>query len=270
MRIIDAHVHVFADERANTPYPTAGRAEHLLHLMDQAGVELALLVPAVGPQSPTNREDCARLAAAHPDRLATLADITLHRPDAADLVARARQDIGAVGISYYPDRPDLDWLLAPACEPVWAACATAGLPCNLHLGPAGYGVVLALAARHPQVTFVLSHFGLPGRLFGPEHDTYGGLLAGPTPANLVVKASAFYSVAERPWDWGCPRALGFLRALLRGLGPQRVLWGTDWPPAAGFVTYRQAVEAVRSCLPELTAAELAAVLGGNAARIFRV
>ena len=268
MDIVDAHVHLFTQgPRADEPYPGAGRVEQVLRLMDQAGVSQAVLVPAVGPLSPANRQECAALAKAHADRLLLLADVPLHEPTAAEEVARAR-DAGAVGISYYPATPALEWLLAPACEGLWAACAAHRLPCNLHCGPAGYGVVRSLAARFPQIPFVLSHYGLPGKDFEPDHPTYGGLASRPVPANLWVKASAWYSVATHGGDGQDLRATAYLQALVRHLGPERVLWGTDWPPAAATMTYAQALAAVRSGLSHLAPAPVAAVLGGNARQVF--
>lgn len=270
MRIIDAHVHVLDDYRPMAPFGEAGRVDRLLRLMDGAGVEKAVMLPVVAPFSPTNNEDCARWAREHPDRLAVLADVPLHEADAAARVARAREEYGAVGISCYSGSAALRSLLAPASEPLWAAFAATGLVCNLHVGPPDYPVLVALASRHPAVRFVANHLGVPGRCFEPDHPTYGGLLAARSLDNLLVKASGFYGVADRPWDWRCPRALGFLRALLHGLGVERVLWGTDWPPTASHLTYRQALEVIRNGLPELPEPEMAAVLGGNAARVFGI
>jgi predicted TIM-barrel fold metal-dependent hydrolase len=268
MDIIDAHVHLFAQApRADSPYPGAGRVEPVLRWMDQAGVNQAVLVPAVGPQSPANRQECAQLATAHPDRLALLADVSLHEPTAAAAITGARAG-GAVGISYYPATPTLEWLLAPACEALWAACAAHRLPCNLHGGPAAFAVVRALAERYPEIAFVVSHYGLPGKHFEPDHPTYGGLASQPVPANLWVKASAWYSVAAHGGDEQDPRATAYLQALVRHFGPERVMWGSDWPPAAATMTYAQALAAVRGGLSHLAPAQVAAVLGGNARRVF--
>ena len=50
----------------------------------------------------------------------------------------------------------------------------------------------------------------------------------------VARAREEYGATANPWDFRCPRALGFFTALLRDLGPRRLLWGTDWPHTQRF------------------------------------
>jgi L-fuconolactonase len=51
-------------------------------------------------------------------------------------------------------------------------------------------------------------------------------------------------------------------------GPQRLLWGSDWPVvnlAGGYARWR---EATMELLGELPGPDLEAVLGGTAARVY--
>ena len=107
-------------------------------------------------------------------------------------------------------------------------------------------------------------------LFDPDEPSYGGLLEGESPSNLFVKASGFYAAAATPWDFRCPRILGFIARLLDGLGTYRVLWGSDWPPAALHLTYRQNLELVRSFVERLDHGGRTLVLGENAARVYGI
>lgn len=270
MRIIDSHVHVLSTFQPMAPFEDTGRVDRLLQLMDDSGVEKAVMLPVVADFSLTNNEDCARWAAEHPDRLATMTDVPLHQADAPQRVSRARDQYGAVAISYYPNSADLSWLLAPDREPLWAAFAASGLVCNLQVNPPNYPVILELARRHPQIRFVCNHLGLPLKHFEPDDPEYGGLLAARSLPNLFVKASAFYAAAATSWDFRCPRGLGFFAALRQGLGPDRLLWGTDWPPTSRHLTYRQALELVRTFAEDLDDDSRCLVLGGNAARVFGI
>lgn len=268
MRIIDAHVHVGDNYAPMAPFQDTGRADRLLHHMDECGVEKTIMLPVVADFSPDNNRECADLVRQHPDRLAILADVPLHEPDAAARVLAAREDLGAVGTSYYPSSADLSWMLEPACRALWQAYEESGLVCNLHVSPPNYAVFLDLAAQHPGISFVLNHLGLPGSL-DPDDESYGGLMAGAELPNIFIKASAFYASAATPWDFRCPQALGFFSRLLGGFGADRLLWGTDWPPTSRNLTYRQALEIVRT-FSELDEATLTQVLGGNAARVFGI
>lgn len=268
MRMIDAHVHVLENYKPMAPFEAAGNSERLLHHMDECGVEKALMLPVVADFSPDNNRECADLVRRHPDRLATLTDVPLHEPDAATRVLAAGDEYGAVGTSYYPSTPGLAWMLEPDRAPLWEAYETSGLVCNLQVAPPNYAVFLELAGLHPGISFVINHLALPGSL-DLDDETYGGLMAGAALPNIFIKASAFYAAAATPWDFRCPRALGFFARLLQGFGADRLLWGTDWPPTSRNLTYRQALEIVRT-FAELDEATLAQVLGGNAARVFGI
>jgi L-fuconolactonase len=268
MRLIDAHVHVLDNYAPMAPFEDAGRHDRLLKLMDECGVEKALMLPVVAPFSPRNNEECAAWARQHPDRLAAMTDVPLDQPDAAARIRRAREEFGAVAVSCYPAKSPLDWMLEPACEPVWQAFADTGLVSNLHVTPPGYEAFFATARRYPQVRFVLNHFGLIGRA-DPTDPQCGGLFEAASLPNVFVKASAFYSVAATAWDFRCPQALGVFSRVLKGLGPEKLLWGTDWPPSSRGLTYRQCLEIVRT-FAGLGEKDLELILGGNAARVFGV
>jgi L-fuconolactonase len=269
MRIIDAHVHTLATYEPMNPFPDTGRVDRLLYLMDESGVEKAVMLPVVADFAPDNNADCARWAKEHPDRLATMTDVPLHAPDAPALVARAREQYNCVATSYYPNSVDLAWMLDDERAELWAAFAASGLVCNLHVTPNNYPTLIELAQRHPQVNFLCNHLGLP-RGFDPGDATYGGFAAAADLANIYVKASAFYASAQTPWDMRCPRALGFFSALLKLLGPSRILWGTDWPPTSNHLTYRQALEVVRTFATDLDDGDRALVLGVNAAQLLDI
>jgi predicted TIM-barrel fold metal-dependent hydrolase len=246
-----------------------GRFDQLLRQMDGCGVEKAIILPYVSERTPDNNERCARHAREFPDRLATLTDVQLHEPTATAQVARAREKYGAVGISYYPARPGLSWMTGPACDPLWEAFDASDLVCNLQITPTDYPVLLQLCTSHPQVRFVINHLGLPGGL-ADDDTSYGGLLDGVALPNLYVKASAFYASAGEPWDLRDRRALRYFSRLLQGLGAHRILWGSDWPPAGWHLTYRQTLEILRHAATDLDAEGRDQVLGGNAARVYRV
>ena len=269
MPIIDAHVHTLPYFSLIAPFEETGRVNLLLHNMDAYGVDKTIMLPVVIDTSPGNNQECAQWARQHPDRLATLTDVPMHQSDAAERVLRAPEEFGSVGTSYYPSTPDLLWMLEEPCAPLWEAYKSTGLVCNLQIAPPNYGTLLELVRRYPEIRFVANHMGLAGSL-DPDDETYGGLMEGAAYPNLFVKASAFYASAATPWDFRCPKALGFFNRLVQGLGADRVLWGTDWPPVERHITYRQALEIVRTCATDLNEADRAKVLGENAARVFGI
>lgn len=269
MRIIDAHVHVLDNYAPMAPFEDSGRCDRLLRHMDDCGVEKTVMVPVVADFAPHNNAFCGQLAREYPDRLATMTAVGLDQPDAAERIARAREEFGAVGISDYPSASDWTPMLEPACAPIWQALGDHDLVCSLQVRPPNYAVVLELARRYPSVPFVMNHLALPAGL-DPDDAAYGGLLDARSRPNLFVKASGFYAAAETPWDFRCPQALGFLSRLVRELGADRLLWGSDWPPVGSHLTYRQNLEIVRTFAQDLDNEGRALVLGENAARVFKI
>lgn len=158
------------------------------------------------------------------------------------------------------------------CDALWQAYKDSGLVCNLQIGSSNYGILLELAQRYPEVRFVANHLGLPALPGGPDAQdaTYGGLLQAAAYPNLSIKASGFYAAATTPWDFRCPQALTFFSRLLKGLGTDRLLRGSDWPPVSRHVTYQQSLEIIRTVAAELDAGDRAKVLGDNAARVYGI
>jgi L-fuconolactonase len=259
MRIIDAHVHVIDNYPSMTPFEGLGRYDRLLALMDKNDVEKAVMVPVVAPVTPRNNEECANLARSYSDRLSTLTDVPLDQTDADDLIAQARQEYEAVGVSWYGD-------IANIVEPVWEALAVHDLTCNLHVGPPRFGLLLDLARAYPETKFIINHLGLPGGLDLAD-GSYGGLNVAGSLDNVFVKVSGFYGVIG--WDISDLLAQDLLVSLLAGLGPEKLLWGSDWPPVAFSQTYQQSLEIVRT-MADLTEPQRELILGGTAASVYGI
>lgn len=271
MRIIDAHVHTLDRYMPMAPFEDTGRVDRLLHWMDEAEVEKAVMLPVVADFSPDNNAECARWAREHADRLAAMTNVELADPGAPEEIRRAPEQFGAVAISCYPRSADLAWMAGPEHEGMWEAFVEAGIPANLQVTPPNYRHVLEVARRYPTVSVVLNHFGLPkGAGVTPDDETYGGLDQAADLPNVLVKVSAYYASAETPWDFRCPMAIGYLYRLRGIMGPERLMFGTDWPPASRFLTYRQIVEIVRTEATELSDVDRAAILGGTAAQVFGI
>ena len=154
-----------------------------------------------------------------------------------------------IGIRTFPDDP--------ALAPTFAACAARGLPVVVHCGPDRHGAGWSLPAafaplleRQPELPLVLAHLG--------------GAAWRETAAFAAAFPAARFDLAEIVAWAGAPAApsASELVELIRAVGPDRVLLGSDFPwydPAATVAE----VEA----LPGLGAAEREAILGANAATL---
>jgi predicted TIM-barrel fold metal-dependent hydrolase len=126
----------------------------------------------------------------------------------------------------------------------------------------------ALARRHPQLKIVLEHLGYPrrrdGQYFGSWSKAVGEL---GREENVVCKISGigmtdhlFTPERLEPWAHRC----------LEAFGPQRCVVGSNWPVDRIASSYDVIMDLYRTFVAALNDTEQAAVLAGNAQRVYRV
>ena len=84
--------------------------------------------------------------------------------------------------------------------------------------------------------------------------------------NAMCKISGMATEASP--DWSAADLKPYVDHLLESFGPQRLLWGSDWPVLNLAGTYGRWMEAILEVLAPLSGSEREAILGGNAARIY--
>ena len=82
----------------------------------------------------------------------------------------------------------------------------------------------------------------------------------------VRKLSGLITEAGRDWD--VDRLRPYADLGIEAFGPDRVMWGSDWPVALLAGTYGGWLDATQAPVGRLTPDERAAILGGTAARVY--
>lgn len=142
--------------------------------MNYGGVDKAFLMPldataTSGGWFATN-EQCAKIVADHPDRFVNFASVDPHRKDAAEVLERAFNELGAKGVHLHPAKQR--FFATDACmEPIFDVCAQYDRPITFDAGlswepnaPMRYNHPLAIEEAimdHPKVRVCLSHFAWP-------------------------------------------------------------------------------------------------------------
>lgn len=165
------------------------------------------------------------------------------------------------------DQPDIGWILLPSVQPALAALVAHGLCFDALVRPHQLPTLLRLAERHPDLAIVIDHAAKPdlaaGRL-DPWRSRMADLAALP---NVHCKLSGL--VTEAAPGWRVADLAPCVEHLVAAFGATRLLWGSDWPVvnlAGGYARWF----AASGELLHLDAAQRAAVLGGNAARVYGV
>jgi L-fuconolactonase len=190
--------------------------------------------------------------------------------DATDAVARidalaARKLL--VGLRpMVHDIADDDWLLDPGLAPLLATMAEGNLVFDALVRPRHLPNLLAVIGRHPDLQFVLDHCGKPRLATGDIATWQRDIALLAQHPNIVCKLSGL--VTEAAPDWRIADLRQAVDHVLACFGPQRLLWGSDWPVvnlAGGFARWFATTETL---LADLSADEKADIFGGNAARIY--
>jgi len=270
---IDAHHHLWTLARGDYGWLTPAlapiyrdfRLADLAPHLAAAGIEGTILVQAAATEAETmflldiaESSDVVRGVVGWTDF------------DAADAAARidalaARSLL--VGLRpMVQDIADDDWLLGPALAPLLTAMARNGLVFDALVLPRHLPRLLQIVGRHPDLAFVLDHCGKP-RLATGEIATWQrdiALLA--QHPNIVCKVSGL--VTEAAPDWKVADLRQAVDHVVACFGPQRLLWGSDWPVVDLAGGYARWFAAAETLLADLSPREKAAIFGGNAARIY--
>ena len=164
------------------------------------------------------------------------------------------------------DIADDDWLLGTALPPLLTAMARNGLIFDALVLPRHLPRLLRVVDRHPDLQFVLDHCGKPplatGEIARWQRDI--ALLA--EHSNIVCKLSGL--VTEAAPDWQIADLRQAVDHVVTCFGPQRLLWGSDWPVVNLAGGYAKWLAAAETLLADLSSDEKADIFGGNAARVY--
>ncbi|HEY0265881.1 MAG TPA: amidohydrolase family protein [Rhizomicrobium sp.] len=270
--IVDAHQHFWDPARGDYGWLTPDNPIHrvfstadLRPLLVQTGVDATILVQA----APTAAETDYILAIARDAKfiLGVVGWVDLLAPDAAGQVRRRAEAPLFLGVRpMLQDLPDPDWILQRGLEPALNAIAAEGLVFDALVLSHQLAAVTELAARHPQLSIVLDHaakpkFGNTGAMAVWSRDIEK-LAALP---NVACKVSGL--LTERPPGRDdVARVIGVLFDLF---GPERLIWGSDWPVLTLAGDYQGWFDLAREAIAARQSSAVRAVMGGNAVRIYR-
>jgi len=274
--IIDAHHHLWDPTRREyswlggdvmAPIRKPYGIDELRAVTEPAGVTGTVLVQTMSSVSETEEF----LAVGEPV-LGVVGWVDLAAPDVADQLAELRAGPGGsrlVGIRHVVEaEPDPDWLTRPEVRRGLAALADAGLVYDLLVSPAQYASVLTVidAGGAAGGSFVLDHAAKPG-VPSPTWRAWLAELA--SRPNVVCKLSGL--VTEVSWtDWQVADLVPVAEHVLDVFGPDRVLFGTDWPVCELAASYGEVLAAAQELTAGLSESERSAVFGANARRVYRL
>lgn len=124
--------------------------------------------------------------------------------------------------------------------------------------------------KHPDQVFVLDHIAKPVIESSMPPESWSKPIADLAKReNVFCKLSGI--VTEVRLDaWDEALLAPYYEHVLEAFGPSRLLFGTDWPVCLLRAAYREWTRAVRKFIASLSGDEQARILGGTAARAYRL
>jgi L-fuconolactonase len=206
------------------------------------------------------------------------ADLTA--PGVADVLAGLRELPGGDRLASIRHpvliEPDPDWLARPDVLRGLAAVAAAGLAYDIVGEPRHLPAAVIAATRLPQLTFVLDHLGNPEMSPGASPATSEPWASAVTRLaalpNTTAKLSGILGVPPPPGSG--PGTGSHIRLyydfVLSEFGPDRLMFGSDWPPCTLEASYTRVCAAARSLTAGLSNSEREAIFCRTARRTYRL
>jgi L-fuconolactonase len=175
-----------------------------------------------------------------------------------------------VGIRHIvQSEPDDHFLLQPNFLQGVSVLGDFDLAYDILIYPRHLAVAAEFVRRFPGQRFVLDHLAKPSIKSGEIHAWARGIQELAALRNVFCKLSGL--VTEADWQhWKAEQIRPYLDIAFECFGPDRLMIGSDWPVCTVAASYGQAVGVVEDYLTQHTAEVREAVLGGNAARFWKL
>jgi L-fuconolactonase len=245
----------------------------LAPLTAAAGVTGTVVVQTV--TEPWETPDLLELAAGELPGGGLLAGVVgwtdLADPAVADNVAALRALPGGeflCGIRHpLPAESDPDWLVRPAVLRGLRALGLAGLCFDVATLPAQWPAAVSAARSVPELTFVLDHLGGPPiepgqESAGPWEPVIRDLAALP---NVACKLSGMHTELPSAAD-----LRPCYETVLAAFGPDRLMFGSDWPVSTLAATYGQVCGLYQELTAQLSVPERDTIFDRAARRAYRL
>jgi L-fuconolactonase len=276
---IDAHQHYWRLARGDYGWLTPAKAEiytdfepaDLKPHLETYEIARTVLVQAAPTEAET--QYLLDLAARTPTVAGVVGWVDMEAADAPARIAALAQQPRLVGLRpMIQDIADPRWMLSSRLAPAFVALIENGLVFDALVRPVHLGHLVTLVGRYPALRVVVDHGAKPPiARWAPGDDDFADwaqkLRKLGRDANAMCKVSGL--VTELAPSWHPEDLVPYLDLLLEAFGPERLVFGSDWPVvnlAGGYGRWMDVLLAWLDLRLDPPARD--AVLGGNARRVY--
>ena len=280
-RYVDTHVHFWDGSVIDYPWLAGGSAiahPHLPADLEQARAGVSLELAAIvfeeagcqPAQALREAQWVTELAQEEPRIRGIVAHASLQEGEGARAHLQALAELPLVkGIRRLLQDEPLGFCIDPAFVRGVQLLPEYGFNFDLCIYHPHMGDVLELVAQCPDVSFLLDHIGKPGIAAGimqPWKDQLRELASRP---DIHCKLSGVTTEADHR-NWKRDELRPYIEHVLDCFGPDRVIFGSDWPVVNLAADYRTWFDIVQESISHLSAHDQQKIMHDNGVRFYRL
>ncbi len=167
------------------------------------------------------------------------------------------------------DEPDDDFIIRPDVIQGLRELERRAVPFDLLFYVRHLRHAVTLARELPELPMVIDHLSKPHIKAGRLDDWEPQFRAAAACPNLMCKISGM--ITEADWQaWTVDDLRPYVEIALDAFGPERLMFGSDWPVCELAGTYPQVFHACSELISGLTETERTRILGGTAQDFYRL
>jgi predicted TIM-barrel fold metal-dependent hydrolase len=268
-RIIDPHVHVWindprypwAKETIAPPKKNAA-PEMLLALMKANNVARTVLVQVIYYR--WDNRYIADVLKQYPTYFLGVCRVNPESPRAPDDLSQlVEQGFRGVRISPAADASG-DWINGDLMPSLWRRTQQLKVPMQVYTSITRIPDVGKLIAKFPELDVIIDHMADCPVDQPRELDKLLALARYP---RVFVKISHTWSISKQPYPW--LDAQEHVKRLYAAYGPDRLMWGTDWPVCEAKTVYSKTLSVVRNDMKFLNDEDKSWILSRTMQKIWR-
>ena len=277
--VVDAHQHFWDPARVSYPWMTDVLApirrrfgpDDLGPLLTANDVDRTVLVQTRSSLEETR--DFLTTSAQHDFIAGVVGWVDLTAPNVSEQLASLRAGPGGaklVGIRHQVhDEDDPEWLGRADVRRGLVAVGRAGLAYDILVRTRELPAALAMVRELPSVRFVIDHLAKPPIASGAI-DAWAARLK-PLAAYPNVSCKLSGMVTEADWTrWTAHDLAPYVSRVLEWFGPERCVFGSDWPVCLLAASYGGVIDACRQAIGDVPIADRERIFGGNAIELYRL
>lgn len=277
---IDAHHHLWQPARGDYDWMPQDVAvlnrpyfpQDLLPEIDAAGIDGTVIVQAAASIEET--EYMLGLADATPKIKGVVGWIDFEDKFHLAHLRRLARHPRFLGVRpMIQDIPDVDWMLRDNVQWAYRTLIDLDLTFDALGFPQHIANFVTLAKRYPDMRVVYDHCMKPRIMDHQDgQDAFSGWAAGISALASETTGCCKFSalVSEAKPDWTIEDLRPFARHVLDSFGPERVMWGSDWPVCRMRCEYGDWHDIAQELTAHLSHDARAEIFGGTAARFYRL